>query len=79
MCESTDASVENLTIFVIKFTGKIFEQANRTGTHCLVYYRAVTKYKLTTEPRQECEERRVTFQKDCLANFKGSSEHLTRQ
>lgn len=46
--ESTDASFENLTTFVMEFTSKTFEQANRTGTHCLIHYWAVTRFKPTT-------------------------------
>lgn len=64
LSETTDASVENLTIFVIEFPGKNFEQADKTGTHCPVYYWAVTKYKPTKEPRHECERMRKTFQKE---------------
>lgn len=67
LSEGTDVPMENLTTF-IKFTGKIFKQANRIGTHCPVYYQAVTKYKPTTEPRLACEGMRETFQKECLAN-----------
>lgn len=69
LSESTDRSVENLTIFLTEFTGKIFEQANRTGAHCPVYYRAVTKYKLTLERRHKCEGVRKTFQKKLLSKF----------
>lgn len=55
--ESTDASFENLTTFVMGFTSKTFEQVDRTGTHCLIYYWAVTRFKPTTKPRHDVRGR----------------------
>lgn len=38
--ESTDVTVENWSVCVIEFTGKIFDQVGGIDTHCPVYHRA---------------------------------------
>lgn len=61
--KGTDVALENLTIFVIECSSKIFETENRTGTFGRLYYWTVIRYKSREKPRDGVRGGRRLFKR----------------